>query len=173
MRTYVFISALKMLLYNKTNPTNDSHYTLGVIGLEEVVKTFREMLREELAPIHRKLDEHGRMLEEHGRKLDEHGRKLDEHGRKLDEHDGQFAAIRQQLDRIEQSQTEDVIGLLKVVNVKYDRLEERSRSLESRLLAREASDAQRDQKIDLLNERMFRVETDVRLLRGKRDNAEI
>lgn len=66
---------------------------------------------------------------------------------RIDGMDNKVDGIKQQLDRIERSQTEDVIGLLTIIDEKATKRLERH-----------------EHRIDILNERMLHVEADVRQL---------
>jgi chromosome segregation ATPase len=134
-----------------------------VIVLEEWKQALRELLKEELSPIHQrfeKIDERFEQIDQRFEKIDEQFEQIGQRFENIDEKledvnqqfksiDRQFEGIRTQLDRMEQNQNEDVIGMLKLINGKLERVDDHGH------------------RIELLNERVFRLEADVRQLTRK------
>jgi archaellum component FlaC len=118
--------------------------------LEEIKNALRELLREELAPIHQRFEQMDQRFEQMDQRFEQMDQRFVGIDQRFEHIDEQLTAIRHQLDRLEQQQQEDVVGILKLMNAKLEKLE--------------TNDDVQNQQIALLNERVFRLETDVRML---------
>ena len=101
--------------------------------LEDIKSALREIIKEELEPRFERIDQRFERIDH-----------------SFEQVQGQLGTMQRQLDRMEESQQEDVVGVLKLMNGKPRRIEER--------------DEYRGMQISLLNERVFKLETEVRQL---------
>lgn len=108
--------------------------------MEQLRETLREVLQQELSPIVSRLDSlEGRFEGLEGR--------IDGIEGRFDGIESQLSAMKVQLDRIEQSQSEDVVAMLQLIDKKITERTDRH-----------------EHQISLLNDRLFVVEADVHKL---------
>jgi archaellum component FlaC len=109
--------------------------------MEVMKQMLREVLREELGDIGKRLDG----IEQ---RFDGLEQKFDSLERKFDSLEQRLESIEQKIDRIEGSQVEDVLMLLKLIEQKINEIA--------------ATNSDQDNRIEVLNDRLFKLEADVR-----------
>jgi chromosome segregation ATPase len=122
--------------YNRIRQAIANEYTTNGRGyyMEEMKRMLREVLREELGGIEKRLDNLELRFDALEHKFDSLEQRLD--------------IIEQKIDRIEGSQVEDVLMLLKLVEQKINEIA--------------AMGTNQDNRIEVLNDRLFKLEADVR-----------
>jgi len=122
--------------------------------VEQLREMLKEVLQEELTPIHGRLDNldnrmaamEGQMTSMEGRMTSMEGQMTSMEGR-MTSMEGQMTHIKDQLDRMEQAQNEDIVSMLQEIDMKITKRTDRH-----------------EHQISVLNERLLTVEADVHKL---------
>ncbi|MCC2683688.1 MAG: hypothetical protein K0R75_587 [Paenibacillaceae bacterium] len=116
--------------------------------MEVMKQMLREVLREELGDIGKRLDGLEQRFDGLEQKFDGLEQKFDSLERKFDGLEQRLESIEHKIDRIESSQVEDVLMLLKLIEQKINEIA--------------AMGTNQDSRIEVLNDRLFKLEADVR-----------